>query len=395
MKRKLSILIIIILCVLFTMELCLLIKKNNATDRTLDLATYGITDNLSSIVERFENDYNMQINVRDYSAEDTGHSSGLLLLEEDLNAGIIDCIALDGLSYDEYIQSGLLLELDNYLQNIDGVEYILESVTANSMQHTYSISSGFNLVTILGTKGDLDVDKLGYIELISCMLAEGKYIDIMDSDFIYGSLRYFIREFYDNGVLNNESLSVLLQYACSINVSKERKESNYYFAVLPDFIELQVYENIIGQELDYYAVSLNFVDKYGIAKASDNPELAWKFISEVLEPEYQLACVVNGMQFPTNTDVLTQMAHENSTIFDEDPIKGYAYIDGEEIELYAATQDHIDTIYDMIDSALEQNYFGETNRIVSNIIADKLSNSIASSMTIEEAIDELNKEFSP
>ena len=384
-------------------EIVTLTKADPSTIPEKEILTFACMwlnyDLRAKIIEFNKASDQYRINVVDYSTFNTedDYTAGQTKLTTEIISGQVpDIFATDGLPITRYIARGLIEDLKPYIESDPDLG--ADSIVPGAMKAlevnggVYQAASTFSVTTVVGASGIVG-DKMGWtidelqaalakmpegatafgnmtredILYYVCMMNQGNYVD-----WITGECDF-----------NNEEFIKLLEFVktfpAEINYGEDYEYVSEYKQIMDgkimlsrtsvaDFDEYQVYKKVYGGDITFVGFPTSegsgsvasFSDGLAMSSTCQNKEGAWSFIRYLFTEEYQSGDDgYYGWGFPTNQksfNKVIERAMEKQMGEDENGNEvevshGSWWVDdGIEVEMYAATQEDVDRIIELINS---------------------------------------------
>lgn len=377
----------------------------------LILATCEGAGNLheDKISEINEGDYPYTIQVVDYLEAANGDLS---LAIENLNKALAagdgpDLIDLSSfqIDIDLYASKGVFedlypyLDADKDLSRSDFVESVLSACEYDGK--LVSMMSGFTVKTMFVTEDTLEgqsswsvPDFYPYIGRIGVAFLESQ--EVLDTDTLLRqmcttSFRSFV-DYESKSVSFDSPIFVELLEQCA-QVEPSDGEIVGRLASVSDFMTHQLREQVLGKPIKYIGFPTidgtssgsylnNQTDYLAICSGSNQKELCWSFLRELLFEQYQVdtyVCPVTRA-FPTNVHALEQLvAYSKERIYEEDGTEITMRAIGT-LDCQPAQQDDIDQVLALIDSVESSQ---RVDIVMEEIIGEELSAFLSGDQTAE------------
>jgi len=388
-------------------------KPTDVTKQELVLGTYGDNEPLySQIVSYNRSNSDIRLSVIDYSQYNTtdNDSQGYIRMEQDILAGnVLDIIDFSTISSEPYSSMGLLADLYPYLDSDseisrdDIVDNVLELLEMDN--HLYEATPGYTIMSFVGSASELGNLSGGsvadYTEALKRSNIEAFVADAESSLLLWLISNYTTNNFIDWSKLEtnyeSENFIQLLTFLEETMGTTGEQEAFLRHIALPDFLELQYYQQVYPDGVSFAgfpesgsSAYLNLLISLSIASDSDYKEEAWEFVRLFLIEENQINLLNSNMFFPSNSNSLKALSdynmHQETTTDNQgneiESSKGTTYGGDSEVTLYAANQEQIDTIYNLINSA-EGIYRSNSN--VTTILYEEGSKFFAGEITAVDA----------
>ncbi|MFA9377721.1 MAG: ABC transporter substrate-binding protein [Lachnotalea sp.] len=376
-------------------ELVYLTKKasSEVTEKTiLTLGTmYLSSDIRNSIIDFNKTNETYRIRVKEYGTDD--YETGTTQLNSDIVSGNApDIIDLSNGNTEQYIEKGILEDLYPYIdkdadiKKEDFQENVLKAYEKDGK--LYAILPSFTVVTVVGKSADVG-DKMGWKldDLMTLVKSKPEGTEIFDyatKDSILSSLcMYGLDQFVDwetgKCTFDSDSFIQMLEFANTFNSDYVYDESapsmpnkiqsgqlllseeNIY-----DVQTYQVYEAMYGEPITFIgypsetgngsAISSGNII-FGMSSKSKNKDGAWEFIRKFMMNDYQTSSNLWG--FPILKSALeaklnaamTPEYYEDETGKQAEQSKTSWGYDDFNVDIYAATQEEVDAVKNLIDNA--------------------------------------------
>lgn len=312
-------------------------KKNDASNekKELVLACIGLDSNLQEQIVKFNEKSNeYRISIRDYIEEEYPYQA----LDMDIISGKqFDIVSLEGLETQNYINKGLLADLTEYIDTDNYISAYMKAVSVDG--HIYQISPYFSIKTILGKTADVG-EKMSWTsdEMIKFLTENRKTRGIIFYDenellqiFTSNGLDAYLEKSINGKKLKMESLKNTLEF---VNNYQEYAVENEQDTIInsSDMLykgDLLLFETRISSGNDYRTLKMlfrsditakgyptatetgNYIQlgmPMGICSKSENKDICWDFISNLLTDEEQYNFKECG--FPVNRNVLSRLYNE-------------------------------------------------------------------------------------
>jgi len=379
-------------------EIMLLSPSGAGSDKTtLTLAAYYMDDALRSAIVDFNNtNEEYEIVATEYSIYDTEDDmwAGITKLSTELAAGNIpDILMLDNLPTEQYSKKGILEDLYQYIDNDEELnrDSFVSSLinTLETGGKLYELPVGFMLETVVANS-DFVGTEMGWTFPDLLALSETLPDDVSifgpyytKSDFVDIIVMANSGQFIDwnTGECNfgDESFVKLLEFANTLPAEFEYDEDLSIdgseqiangkqvcmTTMLSSLEDIQVYDKMFNGKANYIGfpvsegVGTSFYTRtsLGITSASEHKDVAWEFIRQFFVGDYILP-EDGGMMFElpvsqAQFDTFVELAMEKELDEDGNEIStgGIGWGGSFSIELYAATQEDVDTFKTVLDSA--------------------------------------------
>lgn len=400
-------------------EVVTLTKADPSTIPEKEILTFACMwlnyDVRAKIIEFNKASDRYRINVVDYSTFNTedDYTAGQTKLTTEIISGKVpDILATSGLPINRYIARGLLEDLKPYIESDPelGTDAIvpgaLRALEVNG--GIYQAASCFSIETVIGAEKIVG-DKMGWtvsdLKEALTKMPEGA---IAFCDTTRDNLLYYICSMNQSNYVdwetgkcdfNNEEFIQLLEFVKTfpaeinyddnyeyVSMYKQIMEGKVMLAntTVADFDEFQVYKQVFGGDITFVGFPTSsgsgsiaqFSDGLAISSTCANKDAAWSFVRYLFTEEYQTEDYY-GWSFPTNQKAFDQMvaqAMEKQMGTDENGNEveishGSWWIDdGIEVEMYAATQEDVDQIVELINNASGASAFDQD---IYNIISEE------------------------
>lgn len=380
-------------------ELLRLVRRNRsevAAKTELTLGAVWIDDTVKRAVIDFnKTSEEYHISVKEYAHDD--FEGGMLQFQADLTSGNgPDIIDFTNLDYSLYANKGVFEDLYPYMEksNIAKSDFLPNVLTAYEVDgKLYGMPVSFGISTIIGKQSELgDVRGWTLSEMLDFMETkkpEEIFSYNSQQNMLYALVYNNINEFIDwetgECFFDGPDFARVLEYAARLpeeynydedeegEATKLRKNTLYLMRTsISSVTEFQMYNGMFGEPVTY--VGYPDADRVGnkiaptgsgslaISSKSKNKDAAWDFIQILLGEEHQKSlCDSWGSNgFPVRKDALDTMFEQSMTPeYDTDengeqverPKTTWGYGNDFEITIYAAKQEEIDQVRDLIDSA--------------------------------------------
>lgn len=403
-------------------ELILLTKK--AASETVEKekvvigAMYIDQDTKSAVIDFNKKSDKYKVSVKEYGGDEDWEAA-LTQMNTDIMNGAVDIFKIsDGSGLTSYIGKGALEDLTPYLDadsELKKEDFVQSALNVYTVDHKlYGIPSKFSLSTVFGKASEL-AGKEGWT-LDEFM----QYADSLPADaelLEYGSkasaftfcMGYNMNQFIDAATgkcnFNSEPFIQVMEYANRFPETTEYDESapsmpvrvqegnlKLVYGSIDNMEAYQMYSHIFDGDMTTVGypsvngsgIALSSYDTYGICSKSAHKEAAWEFLRTFYLGASQKENLHWG--FPVNKNALEEMlakSMEKEWVLDENgepeldeegnPIErekttwGY---DNWETTIYAATQEEVDAVRKMIDSAdMVYSYDMEISKILEEELA--------------------------
>lgn len=391
-------------------------REKNMT--ALVLATYYIQPEIKQQVENF-NRYSDEyiISIIDYAEYNTDYDqdAGIAKLKTDLITGnypdIIDFTNIRS-EVEMLANGGYLSNLYDLIENdeqMDASDFV--SSVFSSAEYgggLYEIIPSFSIVTaaapksIAGSAENWSVgDYKDYIEVYGNVnifphLDENDILKLV----LNGSINQYIDwsartvDFSSGGFAN--LLTFCKEFA---DRRVEGGDSVIINAGISNFLEIQYYEAILGGEITFIGYPSEYGSgsyamttlSIGMTSMTENADVVWEFLRGFLSEDYQRAKAVSEQwrEFPTNKKVLEEMiSYATTKELAADGMEvskgGISFEDGE-IKFFAASEEHIIKVMNLIDS-IEDIYQHGSSKIL-QIIQEETAGYFAGDQSVETVIN--------
>lgn len=407
-------------------ELAMLTAREASQVQEKTVITYGTLyldyEIREKIIEFNKTNGEYRIGVKDYSAAgDSGeydYSAGLNAFHADLAAGNApDLIDLSSLDFTTYADKGVFADLYTFLEN-DGT-ISREDLVANPLKiyevdgKLYGIPMSFSIQTLLGRTSALH-GKTGWtvqdVQEIMAEQPEGTmFMEYASRDSILWTLiSYQLDQYVDwssgtcsfDGEEFINTLNFIAGFPSAEEINYEEWGGTYTNIHNGKVLVTMDHIYSIGEFLatlamydgdDVTCIGYPTADgsngsmisgscPFAISASSKNPEGAWAFIKSLLSEEYQNQMNFNG--FPILQSALD--AYLDRAMTDYYAGNGFGWGDFQ-YEQVPATQEQIDLLRNLIDTAKPMNSFTDSNII--NIISEEVTAFFDGQKTAEAVAD--------
>lgn len=381
-------------------ELIRLTRKNSSevTARTeLTLGSLWIDDSVKRVIVDFnKNSQDYHISVKEYALED--YATGLTQFNADVASGNCpDIIDFSSLNYSLYANKGVFEDLYPYMEKngIAREEFLPNVLTAYEMDgKLYGIPAAFNISTMMGKQSVLgDVSGWTLAEMLDFMESK-KPEEVFSYNsqqnilyaLVYNNTDEFINWETGECSFQGSEFARVLEYAKRLpeeydyndeegEATKLRKNTLYLMRTsIGSVREFQMYSGMFGEKITFIGYpdadrSGNKISPMGgclaISSKSKNKDAAWSFIQKMLGEECQktLSDGFGSLGFPVRKSALDFMFRQDMTPdYDtnedgtktERPKTTWGYGNDFEIEIFAATQEEVDQVKALINSATKR-----------------------------------------
>ena len=389
---------------------------------------YASSDVNSAVINFNKKSDKYRISVVDYSSGggDDAWERGMLKLNNDLSNGNgPDIFDLTSVNVKMLAQKGIIEDLNPYLEKDEQIsrEDFFESVlNAYSIDgKLYSIPNSFYVSTVVGKTSEVG-DKPGWTldDLMALIESKPEGTEVFDyatKEYILQTcLTYSMDEFinWETGEcnLNSEEFLKVLNFANTFdsewNYDEEapsapsKIQSGQLLLMATSFSSVQDYQMYLAmfQEpittIGYPCTSgtgssVSGQFSYAISAKSGNKDAAWEFLRSFLVPEYyENESHIWG--FPTSISAFDkQMEKDMEAEYYEDEngeqvevSKGGWGWDDFHVDLYAATQEQVDQIRELINNC---DRIGSSDSQLNNIISEEAAPFFEGQKSAQEAAD--------
>jgi len=375
----------------------------------LTMATMWLDYNIrTAIIDFNKTNPNYRIQVIDYSQYNTDedYEAGLTKLNTEIITGNVpDILDTTSLPVQQYAAKGLLEDLYAYIDS--DAELSREALVQPALKametegHLYQVSPSFSVNTLIGHPDIVGTEPGWTFDDLKAVMAAHPEASafspyVTRDTILYYSYMFNEDKFVDwkTGTCNFESEDFIsmLEFAAGFPESYEWSEDDMYVdeaelisqgKILLTFYSLYSFDDLyssaarFGGDITYIGFPssdgcgsvLSISNSLAMSSESKNKEAAWSFIRTLFTEEYQQR---DAWQFPTNKavyDKLVKEAMTNETMTNGTHVveNGYEMIQpkytmvdssGNEIEVYAMTQEQLDQFEDLlsrIDSTVSYN----------------------------------------
>ncbi len=404
-------------------EVVTLTKADPATIPEKEILTFACMwldyDLQAKIIDFNKTNDSYRINVVDYSTFNTedDYTAGQTKLTTEIISGQVpDILSTDNLPITRYIARGLLEDLRPYIESdpelgpdalVPGAEKALE-VNGG----IYQAAASFSISTVIGAT-DIVGDQMGWtVDELQAALQKMPEGAVAFANATRDDMLYYVSMMNQNNYVdwttgecdfNNEEFIKLLEFVktfpAEINYDEETYVSEYRQimdgkvmlsrSTVADFDEFQRYKKLYGGDVTFVGFPTtegsgsvaSVSGGLAISSTCEHKDAAWSFIRYLFTEEYQ-AGDDEGYNYvwgiPTNQkafDKFVENAMEKQMGTDEDGNEveishGTWWVDeGIEIELYAATQEEVDQLLELINNVTGSLSFDQD---IYNIIAEEV-----------------------
>ncbi len=383
-------------------EIVTLTKADPATIPEKEILTFACMwldyDVRAKIIDFNKTNDKYRINVVDYSTFNTAddYTAGLTKLTTEIISGQVpDILAVSELPITRYVARGLLEDLRPYIESDPelGIDAIvpgaLKALEING--GIYQAASTFSVTTVIGATNIVG-DKMGWtIDELQAALKKMPEGAAAFGNTTRENMLYYICMMNQNDYVdwstgecdfNNEEFIKLLDFVKTFPAEINYDDDNYvseYKQIMDgkimltrtsvaDFDEYQMYKKVYGGEITFVGFPTSegsgsvasISDGLAISSTCANKDAAWSFVRYLFTEDYQ-----SGDEgyyrwgFPTNQkafDKVIENAMEKQMGTDEDGNEvevshGSWWVDdGIQVEMYAATQEDVDQIIELINN---------------------------------------------
>lgn len=377
-----------------SLQLVILSKQPSADiqEKTiLNLATLWMGSDLKTAVIEFNKtnpDY--RIRVTNYSDFDTenDYNAGLTKLNTDIISGNVpDIINTGSLPIRQYAAKGLLEDLYPLIaadSELNGklMEDVLRAASIDGK--LYEAFADFYIYTAVGASSVVGPEPGWTMDEMNAVLAQHPgataFSNIARSDIFYYMMMFNMNDYVDwqTGECHFESDNFIkmLEFAATFPEAIDWESEGYvdeYTAVMEgmallvpagisDFESYQMYKAMFGGDITYIGFPSEngcgsvFSITGGLAISANSPhkEGAWSFVRNIFTKEYGM---YNSWSLPVNKelfDMLLAKAMEKDMYIDEEGNEverskgGWGWGENLMVEIYAATQEDVDQIMDLM-----------------------------------------------
>lgn len=384
-------------------EIVTLTKADPSTIPEKEILTFACMwldyDVRSKIIDFNRKSEQYRINVVDYSTFNTedDYTAGQTKLTTEIISGQVpDILATSGLPITRYVARGLLEDLRPYIES--DPELGTDALVPGALKALeidggiYQAASSFNISTVIGATNIVG-DKMGWtIDDLQAALQKMPEGATAFGNMTRESMLYYICMMNQNNYVdwttgecdfNNEEFIKLLEFVKTFPEKIEYDEDTYvddYTQImngqvmlanlsLSDFDTFLVNKELFGGEITFVGFPttegsgsvVNFSDGLAISSTCANKDAAWSFVRYLFTEEYQGGDdnTTYFWGFPTNQksfDRMIEKAMEKQMGTDENGNEvevstgSWGFGNGIEIELYAATQEEVDQVLNLIDN---------------------------------------------
>lgn len=396
----------------------------------LTLATMYLDSQLRNLVLDFNRtNETYRIDVKDYSEFNTqdDYSAGQTKLATEIISGNVpDILAVSGLPIDQYAAKGLLEDLWPYIDadtELGGREALVSPVF-DALQaedgKLYEITSGFSIDTAIGLSKIVGTE-MGWswddMQAAIAKMPEGATVFSPSTTketgmyyMCYSNLDQFVDWSTGECRFDSEDFIKILEFVNTFPAEYDwEAEGNTY---VPDSQRIRAGEQMLatshiydfeyflvdqlqyGDEITYVGYpssdgsgsSFALQDSYAMSSKCANKEGAWEFMRQFLTEKYQEESWGN---LPTNQarmDAMMKEAMTQETTTDENgniinvPLTTW-YVDDQEYEVYAMTQEQADELMQIINSTHKISRYDEN---ISGIIGEEVEAYFAGQRSVQD-----------
>lgn len=436
MNQKILIVSTIILVILFTATSCkpdmtlqmseveqtrITTSDTDVREKTmLTLASYG-NRTLPAVREFNLTQDEYYIELIDYSqGGKLSRSEALMRLNTELaNGGGPDLFYLwnMGMDVDVYGSKGYLenlniyLDYDPELSRHDLVASLIEAYEIDGVM--YGTVSGFSILTMFGSHLELSsFESWDFYSIIELAQSRGGVTELFATHFskvgfLESALLASISDFTDikNGeaYFDSEYYRSVLEF-CNLldadpDYAKTIESPALSFYVLSSFIELQYYEALYDDEIEFVGnptsegvghCFTNLSDQFAMNVYSSNKDGAWQFLRLLFTEQYQYDQYVDSgyTQFPTNINAMNKLIEKSKSaivLIDDggDEVEFTQRGDQEYFEYHAATDQQVEKILSLINNTKN---FSSTQYELIEIVIDEASDYFSNTKSLDEVV---------
>ena len=398
---------------------------------SLTLATMYMDSQLRNLVLDFNRtNETYRIDVKDYSEFNTqdDYSAGQTKLATEIISGNVpDILAVSGLPIDQYASKGLLEDLWPYIDadtDLGGrdalVAPVFEALQTDDGK-LYEITSGFSIDTALGLSQVVGTE-MGWtwedMEAAMAKMPEGATVFSPSTTketgmytLVYSNLDQFVDWSTGECSIDSPDFIKMLEFVNTFPAEYdwESEEAQVY---IPDSERLRNGEQMLATayiyNCEYFLVdqlqyggdityvgypssdksgsSFSLQDSYAMSSKCEHKDGVWEFIRQFLTEEYQEEAWGN---LPTNQarlDAMLKEAMTQETTTDENgnivnvPLTTW-YVDDQEYEIYAMTQEQADELMEIINSTHKIARYDEN---ISGIIGEEVEAYFAGQRSVQD-----------
>lgn len=368
----------------------------NSNKTKITLAAYSMDDSLRAKIVEFNNtNEEYEIAATDYSTYGSEDDwwAGLTKLSTEIAAGNIpDIMCLSDLPTEQYVKKGILEDLYPYMESDKELsrDNFLESIMSalETDGKLYEMASSFYINTVVGNSDKVGTE-MGWTFADLLTLADtlpddasmfGPYFtkDAFMSYMLYANSNEFVDQSAGKCSFDSEEFIQLLEFANTLpaeyDYDNDTNADEYQlisegrqvlsFASVQDPQDIQMYTAMFDGKAAYIGFpvsegvgnSISLSMSFGITSASEHKDVAWEFIRQFFTQEYQNSYADSrGWSLPTNKtsfDRAMEKSMEKELDADGNEISTNSIgWDSFMVELYASTQEDVDTTLDVINSA--------------------------------------------
>lgn len=375
----------------------------------LTLGVVHLLENMEAVVteyNRYQQD--VQIQIVDYYNVQDGYDAGTDRLKLDIVTGKApDILDVSSVDYDIFVQKGVLTDLYGFMQeDVDCSKDMLISSVIEAYETNgslYCIAPAFILRTMWGTQavtGGRSGVTLG--ELIQILQENGKDLNAIDGfaadePALMTLCTFGMDEFvdWDNKTceFDGEYFKSILQFVKDYRGgypsgnrvdSIRKKEILFTNGILSSVVSYQLEREIYGEEIGFIGyptaegsgTAVYFMgSQLAIGARSEKQQEAWDFVKYYLQNGY------DGQGFPIVKEQFDQAmarAMEESYVTEGGErslvVKGSYWMGDGSIFVYAATQEDVDAVVQLVESARNRyRYHAELLNIINEEVASYFS----------------------
>jgi len=390
-----------------------------------ETVTLGVTMTIQDL-EKIVTDFNRhsseyKVEIVDYFNQTGDYDKAI----EQLNLDVVtrtapDIIAVSGIDYSMFSEKGVLADLYDFMGDDEGIskDMLVQSVIKayEDGGHLYSIAPNFQIHSMWGY-GDIIGRQSGvtFEELFQILESSGKDLNAIagfsgDEPVLTRLCTVSMDEFIDweNGTCDFEGdyfkkvLSFAKEYTGNYTGGTyleriQSREVVMSVGIISSVVDYQIQKILYGEDVAFigYPVAegtgtvITFSGSdIAVNAQTDNADGAWEFVKFYLLHGY------SGQGFPIVQEQYNQMMNasmdeEFDTTEDggiERNPKGY-YIDGDEyLWVYAATQDDVETVKELVNSA--ENRF-EPHPMIQNIINEEVEGFFTGQVDLDSTVKKI------
>ncbi len=398
------------------------IKPGETEKETVTLGVTMIVQDLEKIVTEFNrHSSEYKVEIVDYFNQTGDYDEAIEQLKLDVVTRTApDIIAVSGIDYSMFSEKGVLADLYDFMSDDEEIskDMLVQSVVMayEDGGHLYSIAPNFQIHSMWGY-GDVIGRQSGvtFEELFQILESSGKDLNAIagfsgDEPVLTRLCTVSMDEFIDweNGTCDFEGdyfkkvISFAKEYTGNYTGGTyferiQSREVVMSVGIISSVVDYQIQKILYGEDVAFIgypvaegtgtAITFSGSD-IAVNAQTDNTDGAWEFVKFYLLHGY------SGQGFPIVQEQYNQMMNasmdeEFDTTEDggiERNPKGY-YIDGDEyILVYAATQEDVETVKGLVDSA--ENRF-EPHPTIQNIINEEAEGFFSGQVDLDSTVKKI------